>query len=89
MGEKLLQATSVDGQRPSIKKFAQCPLLAQSGHGDAVQQCPLSGEKRTLEGSGSLSASDPKRTSKTRRFWIACKPETHLFSTETYSMALL
>jgi class 3 adenylate cyclase len=31
-----------------------------------------------------MSAFDPNRTSKTRRFWIACKPETPLFSTETW-----
>jgi hypothetical protein len=36
-----------------------------------------------------MSAFDPNRTSKTQRFWIACKLETHLFSTETCSMALL
>jgi hypothetical protein len=29
------------------------------------------------------------RLSEARRFWIARKPETHLFSTETCSMALL
>ena len=34
-----------------------------------------------------MSACDPNRTPKTRRFWIACKPETHLFSTDTRSMA--
>ena len=47
------------------------------------------GVKRTLRGRVPMSAFDPNRTSKTRRFWIACKPESHLFSTETCSMALL
>ena len=27
---------------------AECPLLAQSGHADALNQCPLFGVKRTL-----------------------------------------
>jgi hypothetical protein len=28
----------------------QCPLLAQSGHSDALDQCPLLGVKRTSAG---------------------------------------
>ena len=42
----------------------QCmsPLLAQSGHADPAQRCPLSGAKRTLIGRASMSANDPKRT---------------------------
>jgi hypothetical protein len=27
--------------------FQQCPLVAQSGHPDALNQCPLLGVKRT------------------------------------------
>src|SRR5215468_813439 len=40
---------------------ARCLLLAQSGHGDHVQQCPLSGVKRTSGEAASMSANDPKR----------------------------
>src|SRR6516225_5421723 len=39
-------------------------LLAQSGHSDCAQQCPLSGVKRTLRGRALMSAFDPKRTLK-------------------------
>ena len=31
----------------SLCRSAECPLLAQSGHSDALNQCPLSGVKRT------------------------------------------
>src|SRR6516164_7296326 len=75
-------------RRGSFRLF-QCPLLAQSGHHDCAEPCPLLGAKRTSNGSAPMSAYDPNRMSKTRCFWIACKPETHLFSTETCSMALL
>jgi hypothetical protein len=34
----------------------------QSGHVDALNQCPLSGVKRTLDGVSGMSAYDPKRT---------------------------
>src|SRR5262249_61091313 len=37
-------------------------LLAQSGHGNPAQQCPLLGVKRTLLGHCGMSAFDPKRT---------------------------
>jgi hypothetical protein len=40
----------------------RCPLLAQSGHHDRANPCPLLGVKRTCKVSGSMSASDPKRT---------------------------
>src|SRR5262245_47422216 len=40
-----------------------CLLLAQSGHPDTFNQCPLSGAKRTLPKRPLMSASDPKRTS--------------------------
>jgi hypothetical protein len=39
-----------------------CPLLAQSGHPDTLDQCPLLGVKRTCKVSGLMSAFDPKRT---------------------------
>src|SRR6516165_9180099 len=35
------------------------PLLAQSGHHDALNECPLSGVKRTLRGHALMSAFDP------------------------------
>jgi tRNA A37 threonylcarbamoyltransferase TsaD len=38
------------------------PLLAQSGHHDAISQCPLLGVKRTSAETASMSAFDPKRT---------------------------
>src|SRR5262249_29356397 len=38
-----------------------CPLLAQSGHPQALNQCPLLGVKRTLRGRTPMSAFDPKR----------------------------
>src|SRR5262249_58890797 len=41
----------------------ECLLLAQSGHLDTLNQCPLSGVKRTLLGHCGMSAFDPKRTS--------------------------
>ena len=37
-------------------------LLAQSGHPDALIQCPLSGVKRTSCAHSEMSACDPKRT---------------------------
>jgi hypothetical protein len=36
-----------------IQNGAQCPLLAQSGHTDPLNQCPLLGVKRTLPGTRS------------------------------------
>jgi hypothetical protein len=39
------------------------PLLAQSGHPDTLDQCPLLGAKRTFLQLTSMSAFDPKRTS--------------------------
>src|SRR6516225_1775360 len=38
------------------------PLLAQSGHPDTLNQCPLLGVKRTLVSRSAMSAFDPKRT---------------------------
>jgi hypothetical protein len=40
-----------------------CLLLAQSRHHDPLNQCPLLGVKRTLDGMSGMSANDPKRTS--------------------------
>ena len=37
--------------------------MAQSGHPDPLNQCPLLGVKRTSDGGASMSAFDPKRTS--------------------------
>jgi hypothetical protein len=36
--------------------------LAQSGHPDTWNQCPLLGVKRTSTGANPMSAFDPKRT---------------------------
>src|SRR5262252_3628575 len=41
---------------------SECPLLAQSGHHNCTDECPLSGVKRTLLGHRRMSTSDPKRT---------------------------
>jgi hypothetical protein len=38
------------------------PLLAQSGHADTLNRCPLSEVKRTSRKIPRMSASDPKRT---------------------------
>src|SRR6516165_4914675 len=46
-----------------FRRTALCLLLAQSGHLDTLNQCPLSGVKRTLLGHCGMSAFDPKRTS--------------------------
>jgi hypothetical protein len=39
------------------------PLLAQSGHRDGAEECPLLGERRTSRGMAPMSAFDPKQTS--------------------------
>ena len=51
-------------RRPFISFMLHCicPLLAQSGHPDPLNQCPLLGVKRTLVGGAAMSAFDPKRT---------------------------
>src|SRR5262249_49283024 len=48
----------------SLFPVLQCMslLLAQSGHADCAQRCPLSGVKRTSAGADPTSAFDPKRT---------------------------
>ena len=52
---------------PSLALIAPVSLsLAQSGHRDALNQCPLLGVKRTLIGGAPMSAIDPKRTSATQ-----------------------
>jgi hypothetical protein len=38
------------------------PVMAQSGHADRVQRCPLMGVKRTSKFKSVTSAFDPKRT---------------------------
>jgi hypothetical protein len=40
----------------------ECLLLAQSGHLDCVEGCPLSGVKRTSKFKSVTSAFDPTRT---------------------------
>ena len=40
----------------------QCPLLAQSGYPDTLNQCLLLGVKRTSCRDTPMSANDPKRT---------------------------
>jgi hypothetical protein len=49
---------------PAAIILLQCmsPLLAQSGHSDTLNQCPLLGAKRTFSRSLAMSAFDPKRT---------------------------
>ena len=47
----------------SARRAAECPLLAQSGHGLVHCKCPLSGVKRTWRLHCGMSANDPKRTS--------------------------
>ena len=37
-------------------------ILAQSGHGNRAERCPLLGVKRTSTRHRAMSASDPKRT---------------------------
>src|SRR5262249_26406276 len=46
------------------RQLLQCmsPLLAQSGHRDRANPCPLSGVKQTLRGRAPMSAFDPKRS---------------------------
>ena len=44
------------------REMIQCLLLAQSGHHDSADRCPLSGVKRTSVELSEMSASDPKRT---------------------------
>src|SRR5438874_2732250 len=64
-------------QRPKIGHFGptgaipkwfghQWPLLAQSGHLDCAEGCPLLGVKRTSKFKSVTSALDPKRTSSRR-----------------------
>src|SRR5262249_6810896 len=52
-----------------LPSLLQCmsPLLAQSGHPDTLDPCPLLGVKRTLILHSAMSAFDPKRTLPTRR----------------------
>jgi len=45
-----------------VYRNAECLLLAQSGHPDALSRCLLLGVKRTSPGDASMSAFDPKRT---------------------------
>jgi hypothetical protein len=40
--------------------------MAQSGHANDAEQCPLSGAKRTCPKYGVMSAYDPKRTTAIR-----------------------
>jgi hypothetical protein len=44
--------------------------LAQSGHADGVQQCPLLGVKRTWRFQSVMSPNDPNRTVRGFRFSI-------------------
>ena len=48
--------------RDGTQFAAECPLLAQSGHGLVRCKCPLLGVKRTSCGHVETSANDPKRT---------------------------
>jgi hypothetical protein len=49
--------------RLGILLHRMSPFLAQSGHPDAFNQCPLLGVKRTWINMALMSAFDPKRTS--------------------------
>ena len=46
----------------NIHQWPECLLLAQSGHHDPLNQCPLLGVKRTSIVGLAMSAFDPKRT---------------------------
>ena len=52
---------------PFNSNISVCLLLAQSGHPDPFNQCPLLGVKRTLVGGAAMSAFDPKRTFQSAR----------------------
>jgi hypothetical protein len=43
-----------------LHRKGSCPLLAQSGHRDTLNQCLLLGVKRTSQECAAMSASDPK-----------------------------
>jgi hypothetical protein len=47
---------------PMLRSIARCLLLAQSGHPETLNQCPLLGVKRTSPKRPAMSAFDPKRT---------------------------
>ena len=56
-----------------LRSQTGCPLMAQSGHHDRAERCPLSGVKRTLQTRPVMSAFDPKRTlgrSRNRRWGV-------------------
>ena len=46
-------------RNPLAGSLSRCPLLAQSGHDNRVQECPLSGVKRTSARISGMSAYDP------------------------------
>src|SRR5262249_30246313 len=48
---------------PARNDNESLPFLAQSGHPNGLNQCPLLGVKRTLIRGAPMSAFDPKRTS--------------------------
>jgi len=50
-------------RRSDRMKPGECPLLAQSGHGNRAQRCLLLGVKRTSTRRCEMSAYDPKRRS--------------------------
>src|SRR6516165_553047 len=65
-------------RRPFISFMLHCIclLLAQSGHPDALNQCPLLGVKRTSRGHAPMSGFfDPKRTLAAQ---ICCDAQHHL-----------
>jgi hypothetical protein len=49
-------------EQAAILLHCMSPPLAQSGHHERADPCPLLGVKRTLVGRGAMSAFDPKRT---------------------------
>src|SRR5262249_36194303 len=60
--KNLPTTTRCSSARFDLQRHVECLLLAQSGHSVTEFRCPLLGVKRTLIGSASMSAFDPKRT---------------------------
>ena len=65
-------------------------LLAQRGHDDRLNRCPLSGAKRTSTGADPMSAFDPKPTFRLQILtWIKFRVVAHeLSSTGTASCSV-
>src|SRR5262249_1475045 len=57
-----LRAPTRRSNNDVLYRSAECPLMAQSGHPEGFNQCPLLEVKRTSRFSYRMSAFDPKRT---------------------------